>query len=256
MRSYSASESLRVYLAASVCAAHVNNGRAGFRQKDIRFYTDLFSNWMECQLGPNYQLQNTQIQRYVNSLVDEKILKKNQDLYYCQDGGLLSLIERIATINDDDPIELIYFQFHILKLYNELLFYSATEKKLSFPHSLTIELKYLLNATTLIEKQKLRIQKEIDKLKLRRDETLAMDKLSAKLLKENKPIPVIVKAIEQAYPYQLNNQMKMTSLFAKLPEKLQVAELTTNARARAMELWNPLVEHYEDHLRRLNKLIS
>ena len=259
MRKLSASHQFRVFLATSVCASHINHQINGFRQKDVKFYTELFTNWMECHLGQNYQMQNTQIQRYLDQLVARQLLSKSKNdipVYHCKNSGLLELISSIAEVRDDDPLEMIFFQFHVLELYHDLLFNSVSQNMLELPHSLRIELKYLLDSKVLIEKQKVRIKKEIEKLTVRKNETLEMVQTAEKLLKEGKSFETTIKVIEKTFPYQLNNQLNMSALFKKLNPAIQKAELTTNANIRARKLWGPLIQHYQDHLNRLEALHS
>lgn len=250
-------KNLRVYLHAAICAGHINFKERGFRQKDVHFFFDLFSNWMESHLGSRVHLQNTQVQRFIKSLVSEQILKQRAGkvpTYICQDTGLLYLIEQMSRIEEEDDLELFFFQYHLLEIYYDLLFETLTEKKLELPHSLRIELKYLLNREVLLEKQKKRVQKNIDKLTLRGQETLQMEKLAVKLYSQGKSENVIISAVEQAFPYQLNHQLKMSELYNKIIPGLRKLELTTNAKKRVESLWGPMLLYYQDYLKRLDRL--
>ena len=245
---------LRVYLSTAICACHLNLGRDGFRQKDVHFYFDLFSNWMESSLGKR-ELQNIQVQRYLDQLVKKQILKKSHKLVYtCQDSGLIPILEEISTIKDDDALEQFFFQYHILQIYHEQLFAMVVDKKLHLPHGLKIELKYILDRKVLAQKQKERINKEIEKLQLRSDETLGMEKMALKLIKEGKDVPTIVGVVEKIFPYQLNPQKKMTDLYSKLDPNLRKAELTNHARQRVEMLWHPLIKYYQDYIKRIDEL--
>lgn len=246
---------LNVYLATAVCACHISLGQEGFRQKDVHFYFDLFANWMEASLGKK-DLQNIQVQRYLDQLVKKQILKKSSKLIYtCQDIGLLPLLAEISQIKDDDPLELFFFQFHILQIYQEQLLQSVMSKKLHLPHGLKIELKYLLDTKVFAQKQKDRITKELEKLSLRSQETLAMEVMATKMFKEGKPDKTVIEVVEKVFPYQLHYQKKMSDLYAKLDPQLQRAELTVNAKKRVASLWHPMMKHYEDYLKRIDALL-
>lgn len=247
-------KSMRVYLATAVCACHINMRSNGFRQKDVHFYFDLFVNWMEASLG-KFDLQNIQIQRYLEKLVKNQILKKTNKLVYtCQDTGLIPLLTEITSINDDDPMELFFFQYHILRIYHERLFESVVDKKLHLPHNLKIDLKYILDKDVIIQKQKTRICREIDKLILRSRETLGMENLADSMFKDGKNDMTIVESIEKKFPYQLHHQKKMSELYYKLDPALRRDELTTNAKQRVNLLWTPLINYYQDYLLRLDTL--
>jgi hypothetical protein len=248
---------LRVYLYAAVCACHINYKERGFRQKDVHFFFDLFSNWMDSHLGQKSQLQNTQIQRFMKQLVALQVLKQKTGrtpVYTCQDTGLLYLIEKVSRIEEEDDLELFFFQYHLLEIYFDLLFETLLQKKLELPHSLKIELKYLLDREVLWGKQYKRIQKKIDMLKIRTDEAQQMEKLALKLYDQGKSEEIVIKTIEHTLPYQLNHQMKMSALYEKLLPGLRKRELTSHTRKRVQSLWHPMLNFYLDYLNRLETL--
>lgn len=247
----------RIYLAASLCALHINSGSQGFRQRDVKFYFSLFTNWMESYLGSRVFLQNTQIQRYLDNQVKRGILQKSKSKtpsYSYKNTALLNLIEEITTINPEDHLELFFFQLHLLDLYKDVLFEAAVKEKLNLTPNLTLELKYLLDRKVFISKQRSRIQKEIERLNARKNESILMSKLADKLFSSGKPFDKVVKAIEAEYPYELNNYVKMTELFPKLHPSIRKAELTTNVKKRADLLWGSLFQMYEDYLKRLDAI--
>jgi len=255
MRKGSLSDNFRVYLASAVCAAHIN-GPGNFRQKDVRFYLELFMNWMESPLG-FIEIQNTQIQRFLNHLVAEGVLTSTKGRipsYQVKNRGFLNLIEMVTTIGKGDTMELFFFQFHIIDIYDELLFRSASKNLLGLPKSLNIELRYLLSKSAMIEKQKNRIREELDKLQSRIDDSLKMEKLANKLFDDGKSVEFVVGQIELSYPYQLHHQRKMSELYRSITPELQKIELTRNTGKRATMLWNPLVVYYQNFLKILQEL--
>jgi hypothetical protein len=164
------------------------------------------------------------------------------------------LFEEMVKIENDDHLELFFFQHHLLEIYQELLFSTATEKKWHLPHSLKIELKYLLDQKVLIEKQKTRIQKELDKLELRSRETLEMEKFATNLFKQGKDESVVISMIEKTFPYQLQSQVRMSEFYGMLVPGLRKLELTQNATRRVETLWKPMIKMYKDYLKRLDEL--
>lgn len=255
MRNLSATDVLRIYLASSVCAAQITSHQSGFRAKDVRFFTDLFGNWMECYLGQSHLLQNTQIRRYLKELISQNVIEENSEgIYVCKKRGFLELLETITTVRDSDPLEQFFYQYHILDIYQNLLFTEVAKERLFFTKSFEIDLKYLLDKKALIQKQRTRLEKIIEKLNIRRIETLEMSKIAEKIFKAGGDTLKAVEVIEKTVPYQLNNQVSMTALFNKLPQGLQKAELTHNAILRATKLWSPLQNHYELYLKRLDDL--
>jgi hypothetical protein len=65
------------YFIAAILAAQFQFQKKGFRQKDVRFLIELFTNWMESTLGEvTLPLQNVQISRYLTHLCKNDIAKK------------------------------------------------------------------------------------------------------------------------------------------------------------------------------------
>ena len=56
----------QLFVATAVVAAHANVSKGGFRQRDVKFWIELFSNWVESALPAEVlEVQNNQILRYI-----------------------------------------------------------------------------------------------------------------------------------------------------------------------------------------------
>lgn len=88
-------------IAAAGLAAHARAQGGGFRQRDVRFLVELFSNWLQSTLdGYVIPLSNTQISRYLDGLVGESYLKrlnrKGYPQYRLTRAGLIELLNLIV----------------------------------------------------------------------------------------------------------------------------------------------------------------
>ncbi|MCB0340460.1 MAG: hypothetical protein KDD53_12690, partial [Bdellovibrionales bacterium] len=99
MRSGSALERYEVFICSALLAAHSSGEENGFRQRDIKFYMGLFSNWLETSLpGDMLEVQQTQILRYLENLVSEgfarKLSRGQLPVYRLTRTGLVEITSR------------------------------------------------------------------------------------------------------------------------------------------------------------------
>lgn len=249
-----------LYINAALIAGHANNHQAIFRQKDIKFFIELMTNWMETSFEDHcLNVQNTQVQRLLDQLTSEGILKKitqNQHpAYEFTSIGVLEIINRLVSDKSLEDNQSFFFLYHFVSLYSDkmqdLLF-----KRQSLPQSYKLEIKHLLDPKNLVERQIRRVRFKIEKLRIRIKEAHAMSKISVEMIKKEKSLTEIIKRIETSYPYQLNNQRKMSELFKTLTPDVQYLEITEAPKMRANTLWEPVLRNYENYLAELKLLQS
>ncbi|WP_127716328.1 hypothetical protein [Halobacteriovorax sp. HLS] len=250
-----------LFINSALIACHANTQNSIFRQKDLKFFIELLSNWMETTLkGHCLEVQNTQIQRILESLKEEGLLKKNliknRPTYQFTSIGLLEIITRIVSDDSTHDLQNFYFLYHFVSLYRDKMNALIVGQKTTIPTSYSIEIKHLLNPHNLIERQTRKIELEVEKLIKRISEAEEMSNLSKSLIDKNIPIKEIIKKIETRYPYQLNNQRNMTELFKTLSPDVQLIELVDAPIYRAKTLWTPLLNHYNNYLNSLRDLLK
>ena len=76
MRSGSSVTRLEIFTASATLAAHASFIEEGFRLRDLRFFTELFLNWVEDVETVTHSLQNTQLARYISQLIKQGFAKK------------------------------------------------------------------------------------------------------------------------------------------------------------------------------------
>ena len=248
-----------LFINAALIASHANGESPEFRQKDIKFFIELLSNWMETSFKDHCLIiQNTQVQRLLDQLTTEGILKKNlknkRPHYQFTSIGVLELINRLVSDKSLEDLENFFFLYHIVALYSDKMQGILLKRSSELPKSYIIEIQHLLNPANLVERQSRRITLEIKKLEIRIKEAKEITKISEKMLQADKGISEIVKKIESTFPYQLNNQRKMTDFFKTLSPDIQYIELTAAPTLRAETLWEPLLKYYQNYLHNLSKL--
>ncbi|MCP4911601.1 MAG: hypothetical protein GY909_00670 [Oligoflexia bacterium] len=247
-----------LFINAALLATHANSSD-GFRQKDVKFYIELLTNWMETSFrGFGLDIQNTQVQRILKDLSAEGILKEElvnkRPRYHFTSVGLLEITTRL--VSDDSLMDLhnFYFLYHVVSLYSGKMEELLVRQRDSLPKSYKIEIKHLLNPANLIDRQIQRVNKEIDKLESRIKDAYKMSEIAEGMIKKEKPLSEIVLKIESLYPYQLNNQKKMSELFNTLSSDVQYLEITEAPKLRAKTLWEPLLKDYQSYLSNIQQL--
>ena len=114
MKQDSLVERSEIFFATATVGAHANASKSGFRQRDVKFLIELFSNWVESSLGTfSIPVQNTQVSRYLSGLADEgyarRISRKGRPTYRLTRIGLIELISRIVERNYISQKEEFFF---------------------------------------------------------------------------------------------------------------------------------------------------
>lgn len=250
-----------IFINAAIIGAYANSmaSDTGFRQRDIKFYIDLLSNWMETTIPSGVlNIQNTQIQRILDSLVTEGFLRKTQKndvpYYGLKSLGLIEIVSRLVEDDGMENLDQFFFVYHFVLLYSSKMNSMLLEKNNTISKAYQLEVENLLNSKNLVQRQIEKIQFKIVRLEDRINECRKMSKLAKGYFEKNLPLKTIVEKIEKLYPYQLNNQKNMNELFAELSPDMQLIELTEAPAMRADSLWEPLLNHYKSYLNILKSL--
>lgn len=249
----------QLYINAALIAAHANLEAEGIRQKDLRFYLELLSNWMETSFSQSgILLENTQIQRILDDLSEQGLMKREKKgrwpSYRFTSIGVLEIVTRLVGEDLSHDLEGFFFLYHCVSLYSQKIETMLFARSEDLPESYRLEIKHLLNAQTIIEKQRRSIELKIKKLQARINDALKMTDLAQKMVAKKRDLTDIAKVVEKNFPYQLNNQRKMQELFAELSPDIKRLELTEGPALRAETLWEPLLEHYHSYHNLLSNL--
>ena len=250
----------RVFVLAATIAAHASSPTAAqsFRQRDVRFYIELFSNWMETALGAfALPVQNTQVKRFLQILVDEgyarRIERGKHPSYRLTRTGLIELTAQMVQSDVGAGRLQFFFLHYFIKNYRARIFDLVKRDGQQFPAALRIELEASLDAQALIARERKRVDVERKRLDARIDDARQVSEIMRARV-GTVPFHELVADVEHQFPYELNNQRPLRELMAGLSEELGVWELQVGAALRAKELWQParrLLAAYDAELRAL-----
>lgn len=260
MRKDSVLEKYELFFTAAVLAGHFNFREEGFRQKDIRFLIELFSNWMEATLGDlSLEIHNVQISRYLQTLTEKnhakKVSQKQTPCYQLTRTGLVQLLSGIVGKPNFLPLEQVFFIFYFLKSYGKIFDDLLQREGYHFSPSLRAELVALRTPELLVQNQLRFLDKELAKLTSRIHEARDAAVVGETILGKGGKVEEVVKEIQKRFPYELNSRKPLKDLIGEVPEPFRAWEMTQGLRNRAQLLWEPLREHLQHYRDTLVKLI-
>lgn len=232
-----------LYMNLAAVAAHAKLKGEGFRQKDVRFLLELFSNWIHHPLRRSTlpPLHNTQIQRYLDELLQagraRRLARKNVPLYRLTRTGVLELLETIRGEAISCSPEAFFFIVYFLRSYRELVLGSVEDLGASAAHAYRTELEAMLDSKSLVKARKKTVDDEITYWRLRIEETDKAASYAKDLVKDGKGIGEIAKLVEARFPYELNFQKPLAELLEEVAPDLQIWELTTGNVERSRSIW-------------------
>lgn len=239
-------------VAAAVVAAQATLGSDGFRQRDVRFYISVFSNWLEATTGAwTLDLHNAQVQRYLDLLVKTSWAKRpgrKPPRYVLTPEGLLRLLERIGQRKNLKRIDEFFFVLHVFHAYGDRLRGLVQRSGPFNSKSLSVDLDELLDFRRLIARERELVKRESLRLSVRIEESRATSELTRRLLGEGQSLDRAVQAVERQFPYEMNSQKPLGELFAQLPAPFRRVELETIAELRATTLWEPTLALLQAYL--------
>ncbi len=247
-----------LFVAAAVLAAHANQRAGeGFRQRDVKFLVELFSNWIESSLeSSSLELQNTQVSRYLEALVGESFAKRlskgTRPSYVLTRLGLIELTSRIVNQTTLLPADHLFFVHYFIHNYRPKIIHLVQEQGAQFPTTLKVELEALLDWKSIVKQQLTLARREQEKLQSRIQDAESISKLARELFTQGARAVEVAEKVEGLYPYSLNSRKPFSELFAELPPDTARWELEVGSVQRAEQIWIPtrtLLESYMSILR-------
>ncbi len=245
-------------VAAAIIGAHANSANEGFRQREVRFLIELFSNWVSMSLeGQVLSLKNTQILRYLDDLVRDGFARRSEKrwpLYRLSRTGLIELLSRLGSIQVSSPPAFFLFVYYFISNYRERILNLIKEEGKQFPIALRLEIDSLLDVGTLLKRQREALEDELKKLEHAIESSVKGSRLATKLFVQGWSYSEVAKEIERHYPYQLNSQKPLAELLSESKEDLGKWEITVGGMKRAEQIFNPvrmLLVHYLQVVKKL-----
>src|SRR5436190_8135938 len=104
---------------AAVIAAEATGRDDGFRQRDVRFFVELFSNWLEPTTGDRaLALHNTQVQRHLDVLTRARWatrVGRSPPRFHLTPEGLEELLRRLVHRRDLTRLDEFFLVFHFIE---------------------------------------------------------------------------------------------------------------------------------------------
>jgi len=229
---------------ASLVAAEASHAGAGFRQRDVRFFIELFSNWIRATHGEHsFPVHNAQTQRLLDRLVREgrakRVPRSSPPVYRLTGLGLVESLSQLVNPPRLGPMEEFFLVLHLVRTYGSRLraMVKGGEPISSAP--VRVDIDQLLHVGRLIRRQTERVDLELEKLALRIEEAKATQALSAKLFAAGRSLEEVTLAVQRKYPYELNSHKPLGELIAALPPAWGRMELEEASGQRADQIWGP-----------------
>jgi hypothetical protein len=258
MKYDSAISRLEIFVGSGVLAAHASHSEKGFRQRDARFFVELFVNWAE-DLGPSGRtIQNTQLSRYIEGLVREgyarRLSARGAPLYRLTRIGLLEILTRIASPSPSVTPSHFLFLVCFIRSYKYRIEALIAAEGHQFPVALKLELAALLDVDELIRSERKRVKHAIMRIERRIDDALGTSELARHRLASRVPFEDVVREAEAKYPYELNSMKPLSELISSLVPDQRRWELEEGNTIRAKTIWKPQQAMLEEYLRQLQSL--
>lgn len=233
-------------VAAAAVAAQAVGLDAGFRQRDVRFFVELFSNWLQSTTGKfSLAVHNAQVQRQLDVLVSARWAKRTgrtPPRYLLTPEGLVELLGRMVLRQDLTRLDEFFLVYHILDAYGSRLHDMLGQSGPLTSRTLAAHVRELLDPRAFVERERRRVQSELNRLAQRIDESLKTSELTRRLLARGEPLDQVIAEVQRRYPYELNSQKPLDELLHALPAPWRRAELEQAAERRASSLWGPTRE--------------
>lgn len=238
------------YFYASVLAAHSSCMLDGFRQREVRFYMDLFSNWVFVKINSEpFPLHNTQIMRSLENMVRlglvKKLGRKNPPRYKLTRAGLINTVNDVVSLPLHDSYSEFFFVYQFIVNYKSRIIDLLKQDSRHFSKSNAIDIEYIMDEKKYLQKQIDLVNHEILHVKERVSESEKATALFLKMKFNGVDSAKIFKTIETKYPYELNSRKRLSQLLPEIPESLREWELTGANQNRVNLFWKPKLQHLE-----------
>jgi hypothetical protein len=233
-------------VAAAVIAAQATLESSGFRQRDVRFFLELFSNWLQSTTGSwTLGLHNTQVQRALDLHATAgwaTRIGKKPPRYRLTPEGLVELLRRLVHRRNLTRLDEFFLVFHIIDAYGPRLRALVIRRGMLASRTLALDVDELLDPGKLVLRERSTVARELERLALRVDEARQTSELTRKLFKDKASLADVVAAVQKRFPYELNSQKPLAELLEDLPAPWRRSELEEIAEQRASGLWGPTRE--------------
>lgn len=230
------------FMSAALIAVHATAGSHGFRQRDVRFFLELFADWVR---PGSLVVHNAQVLRHLKTLVEQgqarASFRDGKPVYRLTSGGILELTGSLARAAETDAFEVFLFIHYFVASYRSLVESQLSGLRPPLPHGVLLEARMNLDPAGLAKRRLEHLEREIQRLDIRATESVATATLVVNHLREGGTLQSATEEIQRRYPYQLNAQKPLRELMSQLPGELQRHELETGPGLRSELIWRPML---------------
>jgi hypothetical protein len=249
-----------IFYAMGALAAQTAAGAAPFRQKDLKFYAELFSNWVQVGgVGATYSIHNTQVMRFLGDLTRDHYTKATkrspQPGYRLTRAGVFALATHLVTrsyLRDQSECILVWY---FLKSYTSQISESMQLAGSDFSRAHQIELDQLLSRERFLQRQLQLVRHEIQRLQGRISCAFDIERDVSRLKASRSSLADCIEHVAIHYPYELNPQRSFQSTLEGLPLSVCEWEITEGSLLRAQQLFEAQLEGLKLHAKRLEGLL-
>jgi hypothetical protein len=258
MRAQTLVNRLELFIAAATLAAHASSHESGFRQRDVRFFAELFSNWAEADVQHELSAQNVQIQRYLDDLCTHGFARRSRKgrapEYKLVRVGLLELLTRLTHSSQPHRPEHFLFLVFFITGYSERIKELVKREGATFPAALRIEVEAVLDVGSLLDEEIQRVRRQLAKLDARAADASRTQELVSARIASGVPFDEIISEVEKKLPYEFNSRKPLSELISSIQPDQRRWEMVKGNVLRAKTIWKPqagLLKAYEAELKRL-----
>jgi len=250
-----------IFFLMGALAAQTTGASTGFRQKDLRFYAELFSNWVQLGgVGATHAIHNTQVMRFLRDLVRDHharaTRKLSQPFYNLTRAGVFAITSHLVSRSYLEERSHCILMWYFLKSYEHQIRESMQRAGSEFSRAHQIEMEQLLDRDRFLHRQIQLVRHEIERLKGRIVCAYDIDRDVRALLSTGSSLAACIEHVASHYPYELNPQRPFAETLQELPPAVCEWEITVGSRLRAQHLFDSVVESLEHHERRLCSLVG
>lgn len=251
-----------IVLAAAVLGSHIVFHNRGFRQKDVRFFMELFANWLDSKDSEvNLRIHNTQIMRYLEQLNKEGFVQKRtsggtKHFYQLTRAGVMEMARQVVEM-DSDPLRAMpsfFFVYQFVINYKHWISESLLNNSQSWSRSLVLELEEIFDEKQILESAIRSVEFELKRLDLRISDSEKTSVLYQKMKNSGAKEKEIFKLIDDEYPYELHHQRRLSEVLNEMAPSLASWELGDANKTRIQFMWKPRQKWLQDLLRLLKEM--
>jgi hypothetical protein len=244
---------------AALVAAHGAHPADGFRATDVRFFFQLFDNWMESDvLRPGRDLELTQVRRALERLRAQGWAegtsgdRRKGSRHRLTDRGLLGLVEALTDRGASRPFEEIVFVVCFAASYRDAIVSRVGGARLA--PAARRRVAALLDSRRMLEDAKRTLRKALVDLESRIEEGTSLEDEARRGRSAGLTDGEIVRRLEALSPYQMHATRTLSSLLLSLPDDLRKFEIDGGIGLRVRLLFRPLADSVRAELSILDAL--